>query len=144
MITPPEPRRTPQGTPPEDNTDEMSSGNVLQNVLRKCPGCPLRVFSNVSSGDVLRACPPGVCSGGVHRGVLLGVVQGVLQSVLQRVLQGVLHGILQVVNRGCPPRDPPRCPLRRSPEVSSRVDTLHILFIYRKLYSLKAFRVLFI
>jgi hypothetical protein len=58
------------------------------------------------------------------------------------VLWGVLQGVHQVSSKGSS-RRPPRCPSRGSSrgvlkvsKVSSREDTLPILFIYQKLYSL--------
>jgi hypothetical protein len=69
-----------------------------------------RVSSEVSS-----RCPSG-CPPRCPPRCLPGVRQGVLQGVRQGVRQGVLQGVLQV---------------------SAREDTLPILFIYRKLYSLR-------
>jgi hypothetical protein len=108
-------------TPLEDTWEVTPGGHsgiwfgVLEGVLQGCPQrCPPGMYSKVSSGRVLWDVPPGVSSGGVLHGVLWGNPPGPGVSSLG-VFQRVLHGVLQV---------------------SSREDTLPILFIYQNLYSL--------
>jgi hypothetical protein len=74
----------------------------------ECPtGCLLEVSSIMSSGSVLRGCPPRVSAWSVLRGVLQGVLLDFLQGVLD-VLCGVLLDVLRdvlldVLQGGRPP-----------------------------------------